>query len=92
MRWCARTWAGGGRGVALRGAVERHTKCAVSLLLLLLGLLCAHPAPPPRPNRVQLSMRVECRFIKDVLNGDDATEIRVNLKEVLAEGTDYRED
>jgi hypothetical protein len=37
-------------------------------------------------------MRVECRFIKDVLNGDDATEIRVNLKEVLAEGTDYRED
>ena len=44
------------------------------------------------PSAVQLSMRVECRFIKDVLNGDDATEIRVNLKEVLAEGTNYRED
>jgi hypothetical protein len=39
-------------------------------------------------------MRVDCRFIKDVLTGDDATEIRVQLKEVLADaaGRDYRED
>ncbi len=43
---------------------------------------------------LQLSMRVDCRFIKDVLTGDDATEIRVQLKEVLADaaGRDYRED
>lgn len=39
-------------------------------------------------------MRVDCRFIKDVLNGDEATEIRVTVKEVLADaaGNDYKDD
>lgn len=41
-----------------------------------------------------LSMRVEVYFVKDVLNGDDATEIRVQLKEVLGEGAgkDYKDE
>ncbi len=41
-----------------------------------------------------LSVRAECHFVRDVLNGDDATEIRVQLKEVLGEGAgkDYKED
>ncbi len=41
-----------------------------------------------------LSMRVEAHFAKDALSGDDATEIRVQLKEVLGEaaGKDYKED
>jgi hypothetical protein len=30
-------------------------------------------------------MKVECRILKDVLKGDDFTEIRVTLKEMLAE-------
>ena len=33
-----------------------------------------------------VSLRVTCTFIKDVLSGDDATEIRVALQEVLGEG------
>ncbi len=41
-----------------------------------------------------LSMRVECHFAKDALVGDDMTEIRVALKEILGEGAgkDYRDD
>ena len=41
-----------------------------------------------------LSMRVEVSFVKDVLNGDDSTEIAVALKEVIAEGANaaYNED
>ena len=34
-----------------------------------------------------VSLRVTCAFVKDVLCGDDVTEIRVSLQEVLAEGT-----
>jgi len=33
-----------------------------------------------------VSLRVTCTFVKDALAGDDATEIRVALQEVLAEG------
>jgi len=32
-----------------------------------------------------LLMRVECRFVKDMLRGDDTNEIRVVLKEILEE-------
>jgi len=32
-----------------------------------------------------LLMRVECRFVKDMLKGDDTNEIRVVLKEILEE-------
>ncbi len=41
-----------------------------------------------------LSMRVEAHFVRDSLSGDDATEIRVQLKEVLGEGAgkDYQDD
>jgi hypothetical protein len=37
---------------------------------------------------------VDCRFVKDSLNGDDTTELRVSLKEVLADaaGKDYKEE
>jgi len=39
-------------------------------------------------------MVVHCHFTKDVVNGDDCTEIRIELKEVKAGGAgkDYRED
>ena len=42
----------------------------------------------------QVNMKVECDFVRDVLKGDEATEIRVELKEVLADGAgeDYHEE
>jgi len=42
----------------------------------------------------QLKMRVECTFMRDVLQGDDVNEIRVELKEVLVDGAgdDYKEE
>ncbi len=33
-----------------------------------------------------VSLRVTCAFVKDALAGDDTTEIRVALQEVLSEG------
>jgi hypothetical protein len=44
--------------------------------------------------RLQVSLRVDCRFTKDVLNGDDTTEMRVQLREVLADaaGKEYRDE
>ena len=33
-----------------------------------------------------VSLRVSCAFVKDALAGDDCTEIRVTLLEVLGEG------
>jgi len=41
-----------------------------------------------------VSLRVECVFTRDTLNGDATTEMRVTLKEVLSEGAgaDYRDD
>lgn len=35
-----------------------------------------------------------CSFVKDILNGDDSTEIRVSLQEVLADaaGKDYKDE
>eukprot|EP00638_Chattonella_subsalsa_P006788 CAMPEP_0117757284 /NCGR_PEP_ID=MMETSP0947-20121206/14633_1 /TAXON_ID=44440 /ORGANISM="Chattonella subsalsa, Strain CCMP2191" /LENGTH=188 /DNA_ID=CAMNT_0005577135 /DNA_START=45 /DNA_END=611 /DNA_ORIENTATION=+ len=40
-----------------------------------------------------IQIRVECRFVKDVLHGDDINEIRIELKEILEEttGEDYKE-
>jgi len=32
---------------------------------------------------LQLQMRVECEYVKDALRGDDASEIRVRLIEIL---------
>jgi hypothetical protein len=42
----------------------------------------------------QVNLRVECKFVKDVLQGDDMNEIRVELKEVLMDGAgdDYKEE
>jgi hypothetical protein len=39
-------------------------------------------------------LKVECSFVRDVLRGDEVNEIRVNVKEVLAEGAgeDYHEE
>lgn len=41
-----------------------------------------------------LNMRVECTFIRSTLRGDDVNEIRVELKEVIAEGAgdDYKDE
>ena len=30
-----------------------------------------------------VNMKVNCYFVKDVLNGDDKTEIRLELKEIV---------
>ena len=35
-----------------------------------------------------VQMRVECKFVKDVLRGDDTNEIRVELKEMMADQMD----
>lgn len=35
-----------------------------------------------------VQMRVDCKFVKDALRGDNTTEIRVELKEVIAEQMD----
>lgn len=40
----------------------------------------------------QVQMRVECRFLRDVLRGDDLTEIRVIFKEFLDEGVPVSDD
>mmetsp|Transcript_53244 Transcript_53244/g.79526 ORF Transcript_53244/g.79526 Transcript_53244/m.79526 type:complete len:196 (-) Transcript_53244:363-950(-) len=42
----------------------------------------------------QVNLRVECKFVRDTLQGDDVNEIRVELKEVLQEGAgdDYQEE
>lgn len=42
----------------------------------------------------QVNLRVDCRFVKDVLNGADVNEIRVELKEVMMDGAgdDYKEE
>jgi len=39
-----------------------------------------------------VSLRVSCKFIKDVLVGDDSTEIRVTLTEILSEGAGAQYD
>jgi len=42
----------------------------------------------------QVSMKVECDFVKDVLKGDEVNEIRVQLKEIMLDGAgdDYKEE
>lgn len=42
----------------------------------------------------QVNLKVECEFVRDVLKGDDVNEIRVELKEVMADGAgeDYHEE
>lgn len=42
----------------------------------------------------QVNLRVDCTFIRDVLQGDDANEIKVELKEVLMDGAgeEYQEE
>lgn len=42
----------------------------------------------------QVNLKVECDFVRDILHGDDVNEIRVILKEVIAEGAgeDYQEE
>ncbi|KAL7543168.1 hypothetical protein ACHAXR_012861 [Thalassiosira sp. AJA248-18] len=42
----------------------------------------------------QVNLKVECSIVRDTLKGDELNEIRVNLKEVLADGAgdDYKEE
>jgi hypothetical protein len=42
----------------------------------------------------QVNLKVECRFMRDALRGDEVNEIRVELKEVLVDGAgeDYQEE
>jgi len=42
----------------------------------------------------QVNLKVECRFVRDVLHGDEVNEIQVELKEVLVDGAgdDYKEE
>lgn len=42
----------------------------------------------------QVNLKVDCKFVKDVLKGDDTNEIVVYLKEVLQDGAgdDYKEE
>jgi len=42
----------------------------------------------------QVNLRVECVFVRDVLMGEDVNEIRVELREVMADGAgdDYKEE
>jgi len=44
-------------------------------------------------NTAQIKYRVECRFVKDTLKGDDVNEIRVELKQMVEEsfGDDYND-
>lgn len=42
----------------------------------------------------QVNLKVECNIVRDTLKGDEVNEIRVDLKEVLADGAgdDYKEE
>ena len=42
----------------------------------------------------QVNLKVECTFVRDVLQGDDVNEIRVELKEVMVDGAgdEYQEE
>mmetsp|Transcript_25183 Transcript_25183/g.37056 ORF Transcript_25183/g.37056 Transcript_25183/m.37056 type:complete len:213 (-) Transcript_25183:236-874(-) len=42
----------------------------------------------------QVNLRVDCKFVRDVLHGAEVNEIRVELKEVLQDGAgdDYKEE
>jgi hypothetical protein len=42
----------------------------------------------------QVNLKVECEFVKDVLQGEEVNEIRVELKEVMADGAgdDYKDE
>lgn len=42
----------------------------------------------------QVNLKVECNIVRDTLKGDDVNEIRVDLKEVIADGAgdDYKEE
>jgi trafficking protein particle complex subunit 3 len=42
----------------------------------------------------QVNLKVDCKFVKDMLQGDDVNEIFVHLKEVLLDGAgdDYKEE
>lgn len=42
----------------------------------------------------QVSLKVECSFISDIVNGDKTTDIRVALKDVISEtaGLQYESD
>ena len=42
----------------------------------------------------QVNLKVQCTFVRDMLQGDDVNEIRVQLKEILMDGAgdDYKEE
>lgn len=70
----------------IRGALEMVRAACCCLLggwwwCVWFGVVClvsesCHDEPPTEPYATQIKYRVECRFVKDTLKGDDVNEIR----------------
>lgn len=41
---------------------------------------------------MQVKMNVECRFVRDVLKGDNVSEMRLKLKSIGSESYPYQDD
>ena len=50
------------------------------------------PVRPPQRRPLQVNMEVECRWVSDMLRGDDCYELRLKLKEHRDEKFPYKDD
>lgn len=96
--------------LGISAEVQMHNESSFSLLIYEnpLSLFVELPADPKwkalkysnlycgilRGALEQVNLKVECTFVKDVLQGDDVNEIRVELKEILVDGAgeEYQEE
>lgn len=78
----------------LCGSLREASRCQQAIVTTLLNDSSLRRGRSILPFLLQVSMRVEVRFTKDALAGDETTEMRITLKEVLGEaaGKDYREE